>query len=106
MKIDFPFRSYPTGNKIFKKKKEEKSKNQIITLGLHFKAKQFGKGQERERIKIIISFRSYRTRDRKFQKYSTKILKIKKIPLWLHFTPKLDGKGRLKKENKNFRSVP
>ena len=31
---------------------------------------------------------------------------IKKIPLWLHFKPKLDGKGRLKRENKNYRSVP
>ena len=38
-KIAFPFRSYPTGNKKLKKKKEEKSKNQIITLGLHFKSK-------------------------------------------------------------------
>ena len=31
---------------------------------------------------------------------------IKKIPMWLHFKPKLDGKGRLKRENKNYRSVP
>ena len=31
---------------------------------------------------------------------------IKKIPLWLHFKPKLDGKGRLKRENKNYHSVP
>ena len=41
-------------------------------------------------------------------KYKTpkKEKKIKKIPLWLHFKPKLDGKGRLKRENKNYRSVP
>ena len=31
---------------------------------------------------------------------------IKKIPLWLHFKPKLDGKGRVKRENKNYRSIP
>ena len=28
------------------------------------------------------------------------------MPVWLHFKPKLDGKGRLKRENKNYRSVP
>ena len=41
-------------------------------------------------------------------KYKTpkKAKKIKKIPLWRHFKPKLDGKGRLKRENKNYRSVP
>ena len=42
------------------------------------------------------------------RKYKTpkKEKKLKKIPLWLHFKPKLDGKGRLKRENKNYRSVP
>ena len=40
-------------------------------------------------------------------KYKTpKKERKKKIPLWLHFKPKLDGKGRLKRENKNYRSVP
>ena len=32
--------------------------------------------------------------------------KNKKMPVWLYFKPKLDGKGRLKRENKNYRSVP
>ena len=41
-------------------------------------------------------------------KYKTpkKVKKLKKIPLWLHFKTKLDGKVRLKRENKNYRSVP
>ena len=40
-----------------------------------FKPKQFGKGQEKEKIKIIVSFRSYLTRYRKFQKKIAKKLK-------------------------------
>ena len=42
-----------------------------------FKPKEVGKGQEREKIKIISPFRSYTTRNRKFQKNSKKIEKIK-----------------------------
>ena len=52
------------------KKKAKKLKK--IPLWHHLKPKQFGKGQERERIKIIVSFRSYRTRYRKFQKKKQK----------------------------------
>ena len=77
IKIASPFRSYPTGNKKFKKKKEEKSKNKIITLGLHFKSKQVGKGREIEKIKIVVPFRSHPTRNRKFQKNSKKFRKLK-----------------------------
>ena len=58
----------------------------------HFKAKQVGKDQEREKIKIIIPFRSYPNRNRKFQKSSKK---IKKYPYsfissqnWLEKTEK------------------
>ena len=43
-----------------------------------FKPKYFGKGQEREKIKIIVSFRSYLTRYIKFKKNSNKIQKKKK----------------------------
>ena len=69
----------------------------------YFTAKKVGKGRERAKIKIVFPFRSYPMGNTKLQK---KRKKKKKKPLWLHFTPKLDGKGRLKRENKNFRSVP
>ena len=55
-----------------------------------FQAKLFGKGHEREKIKIIVSSRSYLTRYRKFEKNSEK---IKKIPLWLNFNSKLVERG-------------
>ena len=41
----------------------------------HLKRKQFGQGQEREKIKIIVSFRSSLTGYRKFEKNSKKIKK-------------------------------
>ena len=53
---------------------------------------------------ISVPFRSVPTR-REIQN-SKKREKNKKMPLLLHFKPKLDGKGRLKRENKNYRSVP
>ena len=56
-----------------------------------FQAKNFGKGQEREKMKIIVSFRSFQTRYRKFQKNSKKKIII---PLWHHFKPKQFGKGK------------
>ena len=62
-----------------------------------FKPKQVGKGQEREKIKIIVPLRSYPTRIRKFQKNSKKIKKVKKIPLQLHFKPKIGWKRRGKR---------
>ena len=57
-------------------KKQQKKKK--IPLWHHFKPKQFGKGQERENIKIIVSFRPYLTHNLKFQKNCKKIQKIKK----------------------------
>ena len=57
------------------KKKAKKFKK--IPLWHHFKPKYFGTGQEREKIKIIVSFRSYRTRYRKFQKKKSKKIKKK-----------------------------
>ena len=67
-KIVFPFRSYPTGNIKFQKKRKKIKKNKKIPLWLHFMPKQVGKGREKEKIKIVFSFPSDRTRNRKFQK--------------------------------------
>ena len=49
-------------------KKNKKIKK--IPLWHHFKPKQFGKGKERDKIKIIVSFRPYLTHNLKFQKNS------------------------------------
>ena len=59
-------------------KKQKKSKKKKIQLWHHFKPKQFGEGQEREKIKIIVSFRPYLTHNLKFQKNCNKIQKTKK----------------------------
>ena len=53
-------------------------KNKKILLWHHFQPKQFGKGKEREKIKIIISFRPNLTHNLKFQKNCKKIQKVKK----------------------------
>ena len=53
-----------------KKKLQKNSKNYKTPLELLFKLKQDGKGQEREKLKIIVSFNSYPTGYRKFQKNS------------------------------------
>ena len=63
--------------KIVKKfKKIQKIKK--IPLRLPLKTKQGGKGEEREKIKIIVPFRSNHIRNTKFQKNSKKIQKIQK----------------------------
>ena len=56
----------------------EIQKNEKIPLWLPFKQKQVGKGQEIEKIKIVVPFRSHPTRNRKFQKNSKNFQKIKK----------------------------
>ena len=68
-----------------KKKKAKKIKK--TPLWHHFKPKYFGKGKEREKIKIIISFRPYLTQNLKIQKNCKKIKKIKKMPVWRHLKP-------------------
>ena len=68
-----PFR--PDAKQKMPKKKIKKIKK--TPLWHHFKPKQFGKGKEREKIKIIISFRSIQTHNLKFQKNCKKIQKIK-----------------------------
>ena len=70
------FRFDPIRRRI--KNAEKKSKKiKKIPLWHHLKPKYFGKGQIREKIKIIVSFRSYLMHIRKFKKNSKKILKIK-----------------------------
>ena len=56
-----PFRSEPMQNSKCKKK-AKKFKKLKIPLWYHFKPKLFGKCQESEKIKIIVSFRSIPTR--------------------------------------------
>ena len=81
-----------------------------MSVWLHLKPKNVGKGREREKIKIIVLFCSYPTRNRNFQKNSKTIQRIKKSqfgyiisqnsteknekksPLWYHFKPKFFGK--------------
>ena len=69
-----------------------------------FQAKIVWKGQEREKIKIIVSFRSYLTRNRKFQKNSKKIQKNKKNTM-ASFQAKIGWKRMRKRENKNYSFV-
>ena len=89
-----PFRSYPARNRKCQKRCKKINKIKKIPLWHHFKPKSCGKGQERERIKIIVSFRSYLTRYRKFQKNCKKIKKIKKY----HYD--IQGQNRLEKAEK------
>ena len=59
--------------KMPKKKSKKIKKIKKIPLWHHFMPKYFGKGQVREKIKIIVSFRSYLMHIRKFKKNSKKI---------------------------------
>ena len=63
-----------------------------------FKPKQVGKGQEREKIKIIVPLRSYPTRIRKFQKNSKKLKKLKNTII-----ASFQAKNRLEKEGKEIK---
>ena len=71
-----PFR--PGAEQKMPKKKKAKKIKKKTPLCRHFKPKQFGKGKEREKIKIIISFCPYLTHNLKFQNNCKKIQKIKK----------------------------
>ena len=62
-------------------------------------------GQEREKIKIIVSFRSFLTHNLKFQKNCKKIKKIKKNASMASFKARIGWKRPRKKENKYCRSV-
>ena len=70
-----------------------------------FKPKQFGKGQEKEKIKIIVSFRSYLTRYRKLQKKIAKKLKKLNNTIMASFKARIGWKRPRKKENNYCRSV-
>ena len=69
-----------------------------MQLWHYFTPKQFGKGHEREKIKIIVSFRSYLTRCKKFQKNS-KIIQKKKQTIMASFQAKIILKRMRKREN-------
>ena len=60
-----------------------------------FKPKKFGKGREREKIKIIVPFLSYPTRNRKFQK---KLKRLKNTIMAL-----FQAKNRLEKVEKEIK---
>ena len=76
-----------------------------MPLRNNLKPKQFGKGQQREKIKIIVSFRTYPAQNRKCQKRSKKINKIKKNTIMASFQAKIVWKRPRKSENKNYRFV-
>ena len=59
IKINVPFRFYPTRNRKLQQNSKTIQKIKKIPLSLQFKPKQDGKGREREKIKIIVSFRFY-----------------------------------------------
>ena len=62
----------------WKRSRKRENKNyRFVSLWLHFKPKQVGKGREGEKIKIVFPFRSYPTGNRKFQKKRKKIKKSK-----------------------------
>ena len=81
------------------KKKLKKLKK--IPLWHHFKPKLFGKCQESEKIKIIVSFRPYRTHNLKFQKNYKKLKNVSMAS----FKARIGWKRPRKKENKYCRSV-
>ena len=59
IKINVPFRSYPTRNRKLQQNSKNIRKIKKIPLWLQFKPKQDGEGREREEIKLIVSFRFY-----------------------------------------------
>ena len=67
----------PDSKQNIPKKQQKNSKNCKTPLRLLFKPKQLGKGQEIEKIKIIVPINFYATRNRNFQRNSQK--KIKKL---------------------------
>ena len=76
-KLSFP--SIPTQREIENSKRIAKKLRKVkkYHYGFISSQKSVGKGEERDKIKIIVTFRSYPTRNLKFQKNCNKILKIK-----------------------------
>ena len=72
-----------------------------------FKQKQVGKGQEREKIKIIVPFRSVPTR-REIENSKKIGIKSKKLKytIMASFQAKIGQKMPTKREYKNYQSVP
>ena len=67
--------------------------------------KQVAKGQEREKMKIIVAFRSHTTRNRKLQKNSKKIRKTKQYHYdFISSQNRLDKAEKVKKYKLSFHS--
>ena len=103
IKITVPFRSYPTCDRKFQKKrakKFEKFKNIDVAS---LKAKIGTKTPRKREIKNyrVISFRFYRMRNIKLHKNCKKTQKIKKCHL-ATFQAKIGQKTTRKFENKNY----
>ena len=58
-----------------------------MSVWLHLKIEQVGKGQERKKINIVVPFRFYPTCNRKFQKNSKTIQKKLKNTIMAPFKP-------------------
>ena len=78
-----------------------------MPLRLHFKPKQVAKGQEREKMKIIVPFRSVPTQRvvGNYKKIAKKFEKLNNT-IMTSFQAKIGWKTQRKKENKNCHSVP
>ena len=83
--------------KIPKKQQKKKKIIKKIPLLHHLKPKQFLKGKEREKIKIIVSFRSYKKIAKKFKKLKNASM--------ASFKARIGWQRPGKKENKYCRSV-
>ena len=85
--------------------KKKATKLKKIPLWHHFKPKQFGKGKEREKIKIIVSFRPSLAQNLKLQKNCKKKFKKLKNASMASFKARIGWQRPGKKENKYCRSV-
>ena len=88
----------PDAKQKIPKKQQKNSKNLKTLLQLLLKPKQVGKGQEREKRKIIVPINSNPTRNREFEKL--------KNTIGASFQAKTGKEGLRKGENKNYGSVP
>ena len=101
------FRFVPNRRVIENSKKIGKNRKKLkkIPFWFHLKPKQVGKGQERQKTKIIVPFRSYPTRNRKFQKNSRKQFRKFKNTIVASFQAIIGWNRPPNRENKNYRSV-
>ena len=62
----------PDAKQKFPKEQQKNSEHLKTPLWLHFNPKQVGRGQEKQKIKIIVPFRSYPALNRKLKKKEQK----------------------------------